>query len=110
MTALNYGYPILGKYGEDALEIRICYEDGEILEYVAKNGIDITVAYASVGSSRIEPISENAPRILEFGYDKNFEEYVVNRLDIRIKKKPVSRVSLRSLNESYKILIYGIYS
>ena len=51
LTSLNYGYPILGDYGEDVLEISIQYADGDFQNYVAKNGYDITIAYNSVGSS-----------------------------------------------------------
>ena len=82
MTAVNYGYPILGKMGEDAVLIEVKYEDGETDKYIAKNGVDITIYCSSVGSSRINPVAQNAKRIMEFSYDKNFEEYIINRLDI----------------------------
>lgn len=109
MTSLNYGYPILGDYGQDVLEISIQYEDGEYQNYIAKNGIDITIAYTSVGSSRINPISENAKRILSFSYDKNFEEYIINLLEIRTEEKTISQLKIKSLNPSYNVLIYGIF-
>lgn len=109
MTALNYGYPLFGKYGEDVAEITVNYEDGEIEKHTVKNGVDLTIAHLSVGSSRINPVAENARRILEFSYDKNFEEYLVNRLDIKTKPKRISSVTLRALDESYGIIVYGVF-
>ena len=110
MTSLNYGYPILGAYGEDVLEIKIRYQDGEYMTYVAKNGVDVTIAYTSVGSSRIDPVAENAKRILSFSYDKNFEEYVIHHLEIPTEKKAIDTVEIKSLNASYHVMIYGIYA
>ena len=109
MTSLNYGYPILGTYGEDVLEIKIEYANGECQNYIAKNGVDITIAYTSVGSSRINPVAENARRAISFSYDKNFEEYIINCLDIEVHKKPISQVQIKSLNPSYNVLIYGVF-
>lgn len=108
MTSLNYGYPILGEYGEDVLEISVQYENGEVQEYIAKNGIDITIAYASVGSSRINPIAKNARRAFSFSYDKNFEEYIVNCLEIKTINKAISKIEIKPLNPKYNVLIYGI--
>ena len=110
MVSLNHGYPISGGYGEEACEILITYSDGEVERYVAKNGVDITVAYTSVGSSRINPIAENAKRLLSFSYDKNFEEYIINCLDIKTKGKKIESVKIRALNDDYKILIYGVFA
>ena len=109
MASLNYGYPLFGKYGEDVAEITVNYEDGEIEKHTVKNGVDLTIAHLSVGSSRINPVAENARRILEFSYDKNFEEYLVNRLDIKTKPKRISSVTLRALDESYGIIVYGVF-
>ena len=110
MTSLNYGYPILGEYGENVIEITVEYEDGEFLDYIAKNGIDLTVAYTSVGSSRINPVAENAKRIMSFSYDKNFEEYIINCLEIKVRNKPISQIKIKSLNTSYNVLIYGVFA
>ena len=109
MTALNYGYPVLGGYGEDALKITIEYFDQKTEKYIAKNGVDLTIAYTSVGSSRINPIAENTKRALSFSYDKNFEEYIINLLEIKANGKEISKVYLKALNKNYKVLIYGIF-
>ncbi|MBQ7761339.1 MAG: hypothetical protein IJ400_04715 [Clostridia bacterium] len=108
MVSLNYGYPILGEYGESVLEITVEYVDGSNQSYIAKNGIDITIAYTSVGSSRINPVAESSKRLLSFSYDKNFEEYVINSLELRVEKKEISQIKIKSLNPSYNVLIYGI--
>ena len=109
LTAINYGYPILGEYGEEAMRVEIEYADGSRQEYILKNGVDVCIAYTSVGSSRINPVCENAKSFARFSYDKNFEEYVINRLDIKTKPKPVSKVLIKSVNPACSALIYGVY-
>ena len=109
MTSLNYGYPILGEYGEDVAQISIQYADGTKQKYIAKNGLDVTIAYTSVGSSRINPVSKNAKRALIFSYDKNFEEYIVSNLEIKVEKKPISQIEIKSLNTNYHVMIYGVF-
>ena len=109
MVSLSHGYPVLGAYGESVMEITIHYKDGEKQKYIAKNGVDITSAHTSIGSSRINPIAENSSRILSFSYDKNFEEYIINRLEIKTERKLISQIEMKSLNSSYDVLIYGVY-
>ena len=109
MTSLNYGYPILGKYGEDVAQISIKYADGTKQNYIAKNGLDVTITYTSVGSSRINPVAKNAKRALIFCYDKNFEEYTINNLKIKVEKKIISQIEIKSLNSNYHVMIYGVF-
>lgn len=109
LTAINYGYPILGKYGEDVLEIEIQYKSGEIQKYIAKNGVDICIAYTSVGSSRINPICENSVPFARFSYDKNFEEYVINKLDIELTDDCLFEVRIKSLKPDCSVMVYGIF-
>ena len=109
MTSLNYGYPILGAYGEDVAQISIQYADGKVQNYIAKNGLDVTIAYTSIGSSRINPVAENTKRALIFSYDKNFEEYIVSNLEIKVEKKPISQIEIKSLNPNYHVMIYGVF-
>ena len=79
-------------------------------KYTAKNGVDVTLAYTSVGSSRINPVAEKSSRILSFSYDKNFEEYIINHTEIKTNGKSISRVEIKSLNPSYDVLIYGVFA
>ena len=53
---------------------------------------------------------ENAIRFAELSYDKNFEEYIINKLDIDVEKKEIEKITISPLNDKYKILIYGIYA
>ena len=77
--------------------------------YIAKNGLDVTIAYTSVGSSRINPVAQNAKRALIFSYDKNFEEYIVSNLEIKVEKKTISQIEVKSLNTNYHVMIYGVF-
>lgn len=108
MTSISYGYPLYGEYGEIGADIKIYCKDKTVVTYSLKNGVDFCLAHSSVGSSRINPLCENATRIATFSYDKNFEEYVVNKLDITVGKE-IENVVITPNNEKYKLLIYGVY-
>lgn len=108
-VSLTKGYPISGLYGEEVAKVSIVYEDNSVEEHVLKNGVDITTAFTTYQSSRVNPIAENAEKIAYFGYDKNFENYVLNSLKIKVQKtKLVKEVSFTPLNNGYALLIYGI--
>lgn len=110
MTSVKCGYPLSGEYGEIGAELTIYYKDKSTAKHIFKNGVDFTLAYTSVGSSRINPLCENATRFASFSYDKNFEEYIINKLDISVENKEIEKITISSLNDNYKILIYGIYA
>lgn len=104
------GYPISGEYGEAAAAVKIICEDGSEEEFILRNGMDFTTIFTALASSRIDPRAENASRFALFDYDKNFENYVINRLDLKLSgKKRVTKVEIRSLNKGYDLPIYGIY-
>ena len=109
LTSMTKGYPLKGKYGEEVAEITITFEDGQVQKHTLKNGVDITTVFALRSSSRIDPRCENAERIAKFGYDKNFEDYVLNRLDINlIENSKIKDVKITSSDNGYALLIYGI--
>ena len=109
MISVKYGYPLSGEYGEEGAKLTVHYKDKSTVKHVLKNGIDFSLAYTSIGSSRINPVCENAIRFAELSYDKNFEEYIINKLDIDVEKKEIEKITISPLNDKYKILIYGIY-
>ena len=68
-----------------------------------------TTAFTTIGSSRINPQAERATRFAVFSYDKNFENYIINRLDLPLSsEKTVTSVCLRSLDRGYDLLVYGL--
>ena len=109
LTTVNYGYPILGEYGDEAMKVEMEYADGSRQEHILKNGVDVCIAYTSVGSSRINPICEKSTPFARFSYDKNFEEYVINKLDFDIENKEITCVKMSKVNPNYDVLIYGVY-
>ena len=109
-VSLTKGYPIAGEYGETVAKVIVKSVDGELELFTLENGVDITTAFTSLGSSRINPRAENATRFAEFSYDKNFENYCINRLDLRLRtKKKIKSIELHPLAEDYDLLIYGIF-
>lgn len=109
-TSLTKGYPVSGEYGEEAFEITIYGENDFVEKYIMKNGIDFTTAYTVLGSSKIDPHAKNTEIYAKFSYDKNFENYIVNRLDIKLSEKiKVHKVEISSFNKGYDLLTYGIF-
>lgn len=105
-----YGYPLAGEYGEKAAEITVDFSDGEKQSFPLRNGMEITTVHTTLSSSRINPVAENAKEFARFSYDKNHENYIINRLDLKLDgRKTVETVEFKSINENYKILIYGVY-
>jgi hypothetical protein len=109
LTSPRRGYPIGGELGEEVAVVRIFAEDG-VHERVLRNGREVTTAYATLASSRIDPRADLAPRLAEFSYDQNFEKYVINRLDLTLAcPVRVDRVEIESRAAGYQLLMYGIF-
>jgi hypothetical protein len=109
LTSPLKGYPIGGELGQEVATVRIFTADG-IRERILRNGREITTAYATLASSRIDPVADLAPRYAEFSYDQNFEKYVINRLDIDLGAPVrVERVEIESRGNGYQLLMYGLF-
>ena len=109
-TSFNRGYPISGALGEVAAELVVYCEDGE-QRFPIRNGRELTTVFSSAGSSRIDPRADRAPRIAELSYDRNFEQYVINRLTLPLGGvKHVQRVELISADRGYQVLVYGVFA
>lgn len=109
LTTLVSGYPLGGKYGEEAATLTLVFEDGERQNISLQNGVHITTAFGINASSRIEPFAAKASRLLKFGYDKNFEIYVINSLDVEVKeKKQLRRVELCGACDEYMPMLYDV--
>ena len=109
LTSPLKGYPIGGELGQEVATVRIFTADG-IRERILRNGREITTAYATLASSRIDPVADLAPRYAEFSYDQNFEKYVINRLDIDLGAPVrVERVEIESRENGYQLLMYGLF-
>ena len=108
-VSLGKGYPILGAYGEVGATVTVSFADGGEQSFPLCNGVDFTTAFTTLSSSRIEPIAENAHPHARFGYDRNFENYLLNRLDLDLgEEKKIDRVTIASAGNDYHLLVYGI--
>lgn len=109
LVSLSKGYPLSGDYGQEIAELTVNYEDGEKSNFVLKNGVDVTTVFETNLSSKINPVAEKSKRLLSFGYNKNFERYVLNyqRFKTNTNKK-IENITLVSKNNGYDLLIYGI--
>jgi hypothetical protein len=103
------GYPISGGLGEEVARVRVVYEGGE-QSFILRNGREITTVFTTIGSSRIDPVADLAPRAAELSYDLNFEQYAVNLLTLDLgEEKNVRSVEISSLKSGYGLLFYGCF-
>lgn len=110
-TSLVKGYPLPlgGTYGEAVASVTVTYADGEKQTLVLKNGEDVTTALGAFGPSRINPIAENSVRLARFHFDIDFENYVMNGREIPLQDKPFTEIEIKSENNGYDLMVYGLY-
>jgi hypothetical protein len=109
-VSLSLGYPLSGEYGEMAATVRVTFDDGTVEDYPIRNAIELTTVFKTYRSSRIDPIAERAERFLEFSYDKSFEMYVMNKLEIKFnERKNIRALEIISENNGYAVLTYGVF-
>ncbi len=108
-VSVKKGYPILGEYGETAAEITVVSTDGSTEVFTMKNGVDFTTVFTTLSSSIIDPIAENTERYAVFGYDRNHENYVINKLTLRLAKaSEIDSIHIRSAGAGYDLMFYGV--
>lgn len=108
-VSASFGYPLMGGYGEEAVKVTVVCEGSEE-SFVLKNGEDITTVHTTLCSSRINPVAQNSTPFARFSYDKNHENYIINRRDLKLSaKKKVKSIRFESVNNNYNVLIYGVY-
>lgn len=72
--------------------------------------MEFTTVMATFGPSRIDPRAENAVPFAAFSYERNHENYRINRLVLSWGEKTVIRkITMRSLDKGYRLLIYGMF-
>ena len=109
-VSFHRGYPISGEFGETAAAVTVICEDGEE-RFPIRNGRELTTVFATISSSRIDPRADRAPRFAEFSYDKNFEWYLINRLDLPLNGlRRVRRIEITSADRGYTVLTYGCFA
>lgn len=110
LVSMSKGYPLSGEYGEDVFTLEISYDSGETEKHAFKNGVDVTTAFTVHKSSRINPVAESAKRTLTFGYDKNFECYVINSVTLKTENRSkIKQLSFHSSDNGYDLLLYGVF-
>ncbi len=109
LACFGKGYPLSSEYGEDVALLEIAYQNGKKQSHTFKNGIDVTTVFTTKWSSQINPIAEDAETFAYFGYDKNFEKYVINCKEIKTSRSsPIKEITIRSKGNGYALLLYGI--
>ena len=104
------GYPLGGEYGEEVARVTVFYENGKAEQFSLRNGYEVTTVYTTVGSSRINPQAAHATPFAYFSYDKNHENYIINRLALPLaERSAVTRVEIAAGERDYGLLIFGVF-
>lgn len=112
-VAVSDAYPItpMTRYAETAATLTVAYTDGTTATFEMQNGVHFTTVFTTFGPSRITPVAEQATPWATFSYDKNFENYLINRLDLALDAdKTIRQLRLTSANRGYQLLFWGIYA
>ena len=87
----------------------VFYEDGRQERFPLRNGMEFTTAYTTSASSRIDPHGENVTPFAYYSYDKNHENYILNRLTLPLSGGRVVRVEITEVTPGYDLLFYGAF-
>jgi len=110
-VSMPKGYPISGEYGEEGAKMTLIFKNGEEKAFPLRNGIEFTTAMMTYGPSRIDPIGEKTVRFANYGYDKNHENYIINKLNISLGGLyDIESVKFTSSDKGYDLLIYEVYA
>jgi len=108
-VSMPVGFPIESEYGEAVCEYTVEYADGSSATYEMLNGEDITTATTLHGSSRINPVAANSQRVINYSYDLNWEQYIVNLKILKSdNNKIIKNIRMRSKDKKYFVLLYGV--
>lgn len=107
-VALPYAYPLGGKLGERMGQYTVTYADGSEERWELQNARDITTAWGLHGPSRIDPQCPNAPRAIEYAYDYDFEQYIVNVMTLPLDPQKELRSIRVDAEKDTTLLLYGI--
>lgn len=109
LTSMKSAYPFSTEYGMAVCRLEVTYCDGGKDVILLRDGQEVTTSFMLCGSSRINPVAQNSKRYGVFGYDKNFEQYCVNILEIDVNtEKKISRVEFVPVNDR-DVLIYDVF-
>ena len=107
-VALPFAYPLSGALGERAGQYTVIYADGSEEAWELQNARDITTAWGLHGPSRIDPRCPNAQRVIEYCYDFDFEQYIVNAMELKVDPKKELKAIRIDAEKDYTLLLYGI--
>lgn len=110
-VSVTDAYPLTGmdRYGEVAAVVTVVYGDSFEEEFLLRNGVEVTTVYTTFGPSRIEVIGERAMPWVRFSYDKNFEDYLINRVDLELSSWGVKEIRVTPAGAGYCLLFWGMF-
>ena len=107
-VCIPWGYPLYGEHGAVGAVYRICYADGTVSEIPLRNGIELTTALGQHGPSRIRPVAPGVEMAIEYHYDLNWENYIVNIFKCAVESgKEIDSIEVHVCDEACILLLYA---
>ena len=108
-VCIPWGYPLYGEHGTTDAFYKICYSDGSFQIIPLRNGIELTTALGQHGPSRIRPVAPGVDLAIEYHYDLNWENYIVNIFKCSVDRgKKIHHIDIHVCNENCILLLYAI--
>lgn len=103
------GFPISGRSGETVARYVLVYQDGSEQTILLRHGLELTTVFSTHLASRIDARAINAPKVLRWHYDKNWEQYSINCFTIYPEQgKTLQALRIEILKDDTDLLTYGI--
>jgi len=107
-AAMPWGYPVGGRMGEKAGEIRLVYADGTQDAHSLVNGENLATVMASIGPSRVDVQAAQTRKIVSWRYALNWEHYAIQMIQLPCDSaRTLARVEF-SYTAPGALLVYGI--
>lgn len=108
-VTLSKGYPTDGAMGDVYGEYVLEYDDGSRVTIPLRNGIELTTAWGSFGSSRIDPQGAGVSRAFTLTHDLNWEIYHANLLRLHVDGgRLLQQITCTITVPDTTLLLYGI--
>lgn len=104
-----FSWPLGGAWGSTVARLTVTRTDGSARTYPLRNGIEIATVFETCGPSRIRPAAEGAVPALRFSYDRNHEDYLVQRVSLPLGAgAPVASLTFTDAGTGGHLLLFGV--
>ncbi len=107
-ACFNYAFPV-DRDCRPVAECRCIYSDGTEEVFPLRNGVELATVHRLYAGTRLDPRGANLQPAVDFSYDPSWEQYRLYRLTLPLQQdKCLEKLAIRTLDEQYTLLLYGL--